>query len=109
MNFWCYLSSVNQVTVLGDAGEDILYASLSNGDLSLQFEYFASEQDPHDYEFIFTVKPKDFPLIAKLFGLDENADILSNIQKISDAGRGQEFKEALNEERVPREIFTWLS
>lgn len=109
MNFWCYLSSVNQVTVLGDAGEDILYASLSNGDLSLQFEYFASEQDPHDYEFIFTVKSKDFPLIAKLFGLDENADILSNIQKISDAGRGQEFKEALNEERVPREIFTWLS
>lgn len=100
---------MNQVTIVGNRGQEILYASLSNGDLSLQFEYFATEQNPHDYEFIFTVKQSEFSLIAQLFGLDENADILSNIQKISDAGRGQEFKEALNDEKIPRDLFTWLS
>ncbi len=62
-----------------------------------------------DYEIIHTVAPKDFASIAIKFGLNPDLDILTVIQQITDAGKGEELKDALNSKEIENEIWTWLS
>ena len=77
------------LTIVGDNGNPILYASLtSEGKLRLQFEYFARDENEGDYEFNHTVEPEEFPKIAQRFGLDPATPILENLEQISEIGRG---------------------
>ncbi len=98
------------ITIAGDYGYPILYASVtSEGKLSLQFEYFARDDNEGDYEFNHTVEPEEFPVIAERFGLDPVTPILENIKQISAGGRGQEFRELLTNKGIPNEFWSWLS
>jgi hypothetical protein len=101
---------VSNITIVGDGGNPILYASLSSdGKLRLQFEYFARDDNEGDYEFNHTVEPDEFPKIAQRFGLDPTTPILENIKQISAGGRGQEFKDLLTNKGIPNEFWSWLS
>ena len=102
-------SHMAEITIIGSKGKPILYASLEGESLRFQFEYYATKEDPMDYEFIHTVAPEDFASIAKRFGLDPKSDILSIIQQITDGGRGQEFKKALTDKKIKNHLWTWLS
>lgn len=101
---------MTNITILGDDGNPILYASLtSEGKLFLQFEYFARDDNEGDYEFNHTVGPEEFPKIAQRFGLDPAASILENLKQISAIGRGQEFQDLLTNKEIPNEFWSWIS
>ena len=98
-----------QIPIIGSQGKPILYAYLDENGLHFQFEYFGSGENSMDYEFIHTVAPQDYISIATMFGLDPNAEILSTVQQITDAGRGAELHQALTDKVIPNELFTWVS
>jgi hypothetical protein len=101
---------MTNITIVGDDGNPILYASLtSEGKLRLQFEYFARDENEGDYEFNHSVEPEEFPKIAQRFGLDRATPILENLKGISATGRGQEFKDLLTNKEIPNEFWSWLS
>lgn len=77
--------------------------------LKLQLEHYARHDNEGDYEVIQTVAPEEFAAIANKFGLDPTSDILAIVQQISDAGRGEEFVDALNSKEIKCEIWTWSS
>ena len=98
-----------QIPIIGADGKPVRYAYLDNENLKFEFEYYERTEGEGDYEIIHTVVPQDFESIATKFGLDSNLDILTIVQQISDAGRGDELKEALNSKEIKNELWTWLS
>ena len=101
---------MSYITIVGDEGNPILYASLtSEGQLRLQFEYFARDENEGDYEFNHTVELEEFPKISERFGLDPATPILENLRQISAIGRGQEFQDLLTNKEIPNELWSWLS
>ena len=100
---------MERIPIIGSLGKPVRYAYLENGNLKFEFEYFERFASEGDYEIIHTVAPKDFPTIAEKFGLDPCLDILVIVQQITDAGRGEELKDALNNKEIPNELWTWLS
>ena len=98
-----------EISIIGIEGKPILYAYLDNGDLKFQFEHYGRNKDEGDYEYIHTVAAEDIPSIAKKFGLDPKRDILEVIQEITDLGRGSELKNALTNNAIKNELWTWLS
>jgi hypothetical protein len=98
-----------QIPIIGAAGKPVRYAYLENENLKFEFEYYERTDGEGDYEIIHTVAPQDFGSIATKFGLDPNLDILTVVQQISDTGRGEELKEALNSKEIKNELWTWLS
>ena len=98
-----------EISIIGKDGNPVRYASLDGENLKFQFEYFARGEGGGDYEVIQTVAPEEFPNIARIFDLDANLDVLSLVQQISDLGRGEELKDALNSKKIKCELFTWAS
>jgi len=98
-----------QIPIIGEDGKSVLYAYLDGGNLKFEFEYYERTEGEGDYEIIHTVDPQDFVSIAAKFGLDSSIDILSIVQQISDAGRGEELKDALNSKEIMNELWTWRS
>ena len=95
------------VTISGEDGKPILYASMHGEHLRFEFEYFARDDSETDYEFKHTVFPIDFPSISKKFGLDHKIDILVTIKEIQDKGFGQELLDALTDKAIVNELFVW--
>jgi len=52
---------MTDVTIKGEDGKPILYASMHGEHLRFQFEYYARDDTGGDYEFSHTVFPVDFP------------------------------------------------
>lgn len=100
---------MTQIPIIGTDGKPIRYAYLENENLKFEFEYYERTEGEGDYEIIHTVAPQDFVSIATKFGLDPSLGILTIIQQISDAGKGEELKDALNSKEINNEIWTWLS
>jgi len=100
---------MTQIPIIGTDGKPIRYAYLENENLKFEFEYYERTEGEGDCEIIHTVAPQDFASIATKFGLDPSLDILTIIQQISDAGKGEELKDALNSKEIKNEIWTWLS
>jgi len=100
---------MKQISLLGKDGDPIRYVGLEGENLKFEFEWFARTEDEGDYEVIQTVAPAEFPAIAARFGIDPTTDPLSMVQQISDMGRGEELKDALNSKEIYCEIFTWRS
>ena len=101
---------MSYITIVGDEGNPILYASLtSEGKLFFTFELYARNENEGDYEFNHTVEPEEFPKIAQRFGLDPATPILENLEQISEIGRGQEFQDLLTNKEIPNEFWSWLS
>jgi len=98
-----------QILVIGDNGQPVRYAYLDNENLKFEFEYYERTEGEGDYEIIHTVAPQDFVSIALKFDIDPSLDVLTIVQKISDAGRGEELKDALNNKEIKNELWTWLS
>ena len=99
-----------QISIIGDEGKTILYASLNtDGNLFFWFEYYGRNENEGDYEFNHTVKPEEFSTIIQKFGLQAEVPILLNIQQISDSGRGQELERALTNDEIKNELWTWLN
>jgi hypothetical protein len=98
-----------QIPIIGAAGKPVRYAYLENENLKFEFEYYEGIDGQGDYEIVHTVAPQDFASVATKFGLDPSLDILTIIQQISDAGKGEELKDALNSKEIQNEIWTWLS
>ena len=100
---------MSYITIVGDEGNPILYASLtSEGKLFFTFELYARNENEGDYEFNHTVEPEEFAFIASMFGLNPNEPILTNIQKITDTGHGDELEQALTKNKIKNELWTWL-
>ena len=95
------------VTITGEDGKPILYASMHGEHLRFEFEYYARNDSVTDYEFKHKVFPIDFPSIAKKFGLDPAVDILLTIKEIQDKGLGQELQDALTDKEIVNELFVW--
>jgi len=95
------------VTITGEDGKPILYASMHGEHLRFEFEYFARDDSETDYEFKHTVFPIDFPSISKQFGLAPGIDILVTIKEIQDKGLGQELQDALTNKEIINELFVW--
>ena len=98
-----------QIPIVGADGKPVRYAYLSDGNLKFEIEYYERTEGEGDYEIIQTVNPQDFASSATKFGLDPSIDILSIIQQISDAGRGEELRDALNSKEIKNDLWTWLS
>jgi hypothetical protein len=44
-----------------------------------------------------------------MFGLNPKDPILTNIQTITDTGRGYELEQALSKNKIKNELWTWLN
>jgi hypothetical protein len=101
---------MSQISIIGDEGKPVLYASLTNeGKLFFEFELYARNENEGDYEFNHTVDPIEFEFIAAMFGLNPKDPILTNIQTITDTGRGYELEQALSKNKIKNELWTWLN
>ena len=100
---------MTQIPIIGTDGKPVRYAYLDNENLKFEFEYYERTKGEGDYEIIHTVAPQDFAAIATKFGQDPSLDILTIVQQISDSGRGEELKDALNSKEIKNELWTWLS
>ena len=98
-----------QIPVKGRDGMPVRNAYLDGDNLKLQFEYYTRDENEGDYEVIQTVSPDEFATIANKFGLDPSDDILSIIEQISAANRGDDLVDALNGNEIKNELFTWMS
>jgi hypothetical protein len=98
------------IPIIGRDGRPILFASLtSEGKLFFEFEFYARNDDEGDYEFNHTVEPEEFGYIAAKFGLNQSNHILTNIQQITDSGRGEQLERALTNNEIKNKLWTWLS
>ena len=101
---------MTQISIIGVEGKPILYASLtSEGNLFFEFEYYGRDANEGDYEFNHTVEPEEFAYIATMFGLNPKDPIITNIQTITDNGRGEELEQALTKNTIKNELWTWLN
>jgi len=101
---------MSQISIIGDEGKPVLYASLNlDGKLFFWFELYARNDNEGDYEFHHTVEPEEFAFIAAMFGLNPKDPILTNIQKITDSGCGEELERALTKNKIKNELWTWLN
>ena len=101
---------MSQISILGDEGKPVLYASLTlEGKLFFEFEYYGRHANEGDYEFHHTVEPEEFPQIANRFGLNPKDSILLVVQQITDMGKGQELERALTKQEIKNELWTWLN
>lgn len=99
-----------QISILDREGKPILYASLTHeGKLFFEFELYARNENEGDYEFNHTVEPEEFGFIVAMFNLNPRDPILTNIQKITDSGRGYDLERALTKNEIKNELWTWLS
>jgi hypothetical protein len=99
-----------QISIIGDECKPILYASLTlEGKLFFEFELYARNENEGDYEFNHTVEPEEFSFIAAMFGLNPKNPILTNIQTITDTGRGYELEQALSKNKIKNELWNWLN
>ena len=100
---------MSQISIIGDEGKPVLYASLtSEGKLFFTFELYARNDSEGDYEFNHTVEPEEFGFIVAMFNLNPKDPILTNIQKITDTGRGEELERALTKNKIKNTLWTWL-
>ena len=100
---------MSQISIIGNDGKPILYAYLTaEGKLFFTFELYARNENEGDYEFNHTVEPEEFAFIAAMFGLNPRDPILTNIQKITDTGRGEELEQALTKNKIKNALWTWL-
>ena len=98
-----------QIAILDREGKPILYASLTHeGQLFFEFELYARNENEGDYEFNHTVEPEEFGFIVAMFNLNPRDPILTNIQKITDTGRGEELERALTKNKIKNTLWTWL-
>ena len=94
---------MSQISIIGNDGKPILYAYLTaEGKLFFTFELYARNESEGDYEFNHTVEPEEFAFIAAMFGLNPRDPILTNIQKITDTGRGEELEQALTKNKIKK-------
>ena len=101
---------MSQISIIGDEGKPVLYASLTlEGKLFFEFEYYGRHANEGDYEFHHTVEPEEFPQIANRFGLNPIDPILIIVQQITDMGKGQELEWALTKKEIRNELWTWLN
>jgi len=101
---------MSQISIIGDEGKPVLYASLTlDGKLFFEFELYARNENEGDYEFKHTVAQEEFPFIKARFGLGHDQPILSVIQQITDSGRGYELERALTLNEIKNELWTWVS
>ena len=101
---------MSQISIIGDEGKPVLYASLTNeGKLFFEFELYGRNASEGDYEFNHTVEPEEFNFIASMFGLNPKDPILANIQKITETGHGEELEQALTKNQIKNTLWTWLS
>ena len=99
-----------QIAILDREGKPILYASLTHeGKLVFEFELYARNENEGDYEFNHTVEPEEFGFIVAMFNLNPRDPILTNIQKITDTGRGEELERALTKNKIKNQLWTWLN
>lgn len=99
-----------QISIIGKEGNPVLYASQTlDGKLFFEFEYYGRNENEGDYEFNHTVEPEEFSFIATMFGLNPKDPILTNIQTITDTGRGYELEQALSKNKIKNELWTWLN
>ena len=99
-----------QIAILDREGKPILYASLTHeGKLFFEFELYARNENEGDYEFNHTVEPEEFGFIVAMFNLNPRDPILTNIQKITDTGRGEELERALTKNKIKNQLWTWLN
>ena len=99
-----------QIAILDREGKPILYASLTHeGQLFFEFELYARNENEGDYEFNHTVEPEEFGFIVAMFNLNPRDPILTNIQKITDTGRGEELERALTKNKIKNQLWTWLN
>lgn len=101
---------MSEISIIGSEGKPILYASLTlEGNLIFEFEYYGRNANEGDYEFIHTVKPDQFSIIANIFDLNSNDSIFSIVKQITDLGRGQELERALTNNEIKNDLWTWLN
>jgi hypothetical protein len=101
---------MSQISIIGNEGKPVLYASLtSEGKLFFEFELYGRNENEGDYEFHHTVEHEEFPKIASRFGLNPKDPILHIVQQITDIGKGQELEQALTNNEIKNELWTWLS
>jgi len=101
---------MSQISIIGDEGKPVLYASLTNeGKLFFEFELYGRNENEGDYEFNHTVEPEEFSGIANRFGLNPKDPILLVVQQITDMGKGQELERALTKQEIKNELWTWLN
>ena len=99
-----------QIAILDREGKPILYASLTHeGKLFFEFELYARNENEGYYEFNHTVEPEEFGFIVAMFNLNPRDPILTNIQKITDTGRGEELERALTKNKIKNQLWTWLN
>ena len=99
-----------QISILDREGKPILYASLTHeGKLFFEFELYTRNENEGDYEFNHTVEPEEFGFIVAMFNLNPRDPILTNIQKITDTGRGEELERALTKNKIKNQLWTWLN
>lgn len=81
----------------------------SEGKLFFEFELYARNENEGDYEFNHTVGSEEFAYIATKFGLNPKNHILTNIQQITDSGRGEQLERALTNNEIKNELWTCLN
>ena len=100
---------MSQLQILGVDGKPVLYASLQDGELRLEFEYYGHSSEDADLEIIYTIGKDEFALIKSKFGCANDMEILDALATISRAGLGEELRDEIRNGLIKSERFSWMS
>lgn len=106
------LSTLREVTMLGSAGEPIMFVHLEGDLLFLEFESYAGRADPGgpDIEFLATISTGEFPGICERFDIDPALPILDAIRFLSESGQAPQFVAAVRSGEIETESrLSWWS
>ena len=106
---WMEGQNMSQLEILGNDGKPVLYASLQDGNLSLEFEYYGNATGEADLEVIYTIKPDAVAVIKSKFGCAPDMETMAALASISTRGFGEELRDAIRDGEIASERFSWMS
>lgn len=102
-------SNMSQLEILGKDGKPVLYESLQEEDLRLEFEYYSRSPGEADLEVIYTIKADAVALIKSKFGYAEDMEIMTVVASISKTIQGEELRNDIRDGVIKSERFSWMS
>ena len=80
-----------QLEIKDKDGRVYSYASIHEGCLRLEKEYFGHGEGSRSSEFIYTIEASEFPKICEKYGLDGDSDVMSVIESLVKRNRAGQF------------------
>ena len=101
---------MTQLEIKEKDGHVYWYASIHDGCLRLEKEFYGNGEGSRSSEFIYTIEASEFPKICEKYGLDGDSDIMSVLESLVKRNRAGQFNNDIVTGFIEvADKFSWVS